>query len=56
MAVMNSFTKELDAELLPQVFPNFPEDKFVALAEEGAFARGTTGAAVGTGAPLPGIR
>ncbi|WP_176736894.1 M13 family metallopeptidase [Oligoflexus tunisiensis] len=34
MAVMNSFTKELDAELLPQVFPNFPEEKFVALAEE----------------------
>lgn len=34
MAVMNSFTKELDAELLPKVFPDFPEDKFVALAEE----------------------
>ncbi|HYX38539.1 MAG TPA: M13 family metallopeptidase [Oligoflexus sp.] len=34
MAVMNSFTKELDAELLPKIFPDFPEEKFVALAEE----------------------
>ncbi len=31
--VMNSFTKEIDAELLTEVFPSFPEEKFVALAE-----------------------
>lgn len=31
--VMNTYTKELDAELLPQIFPHFPEEKFVALAE-----------------------
>lgn len=31
--VMENFTKELDAELLPQIFPAFPEEKFVALAE-----------------------
>ncbi len=31
--VMGTFTKELDAELLPQVFPDFPEQQFVALAE-----------------------
>lgn len=30
---MNTFEKELDAELLPKVFPSFPEDKFIALAE-----------------------
>lgn len=32
--VMASFTKELDAELLPLVFPDFPEKDFVALAEK----------------------
>ncbi|MDQ3234441.1 MAG: M13 family metallopeptidase [Pseudobdellovibrionaceae bacterium] len=31
--VMRSFNKELDAEVLPLMFPNFPEDKFIALAE-----------------------
>ena len=32
--VMSHFTKELDAELLPHVFPDFPEQDFVALAEK----------------------
>lgn len=32
--VMGDFNKELDAELLPVVFPNFPQEKFVALAEK----------------------
>ncbi len=31
--VMRSFNKELDAELLPLMFPDFPEEKFIALAE-----------------------
>ncbi len=31
--VMNSFGKEIDAELLPILFPDFPENKAVALAE-----------------------
>jgi putative endopeptidase len=31
--VMRSFNKELDAEVLPLMFPNFPEEKFIALAE-----------------------
>ncbi len=34
MMVMNRFEKEIDAEVLPLVFPNFPEEKFVALAEQ----------------------
>ncbi len=33
MTVMDRYEKELDAEVLPLVFPNFPEEKFVALAE-----------------------
>lgn len=33
MMVMNRYEKEIDAEVLPIVFPNFPEEKFVALAE-----------------------
>ena len=32
--IMQNFTKEIDAELMPQLFPNFPKDKFVALAEK----------------------
>jgi putative endopeptidase len=32
--VMRSFSKELDAEVLPLMFPDFPEDKFIALAEK----------------------
>ncbi len=31
--VMNAFDKEIDAEVLPLMFPNFPEEKFIALAE-----------------------
>lgn len=31
--VMRSYNKELDAELLPLMFPSFPEEKFIALAE-----------------------
>ncbi|MCX6131401.1 MAG: hypothetical protein NTX25_20355, partial [Proteobacteria bacterium] len=34
MLVMDKFTKELDAELLPEIFPSFPEEKFIALAED----------------------
>lgn len=33
MMVMRRYEKEIDAEVLPLVFPNFPEEKFVALAE-----------------------
>ncbi|RZA22670.1 MAG: M13 family peptidase [Proteobacteria bacterium] len=33
MMVMGRYEKEIDAEVLPLVFPNFPEEKFVALAE-----------------------
>lgn len=33
MRVMYDYAKEIDAELLPQVFPDFPEEKFIALAE-----------------------
>lgn len=32
--VMGSYNKELDAELLPLMFPDFPQDKFIALAEK----------------------
>lgn len=32
--VMSEFNKELDAELLPVMFPDFPQEKFVALAEK----------------------
>lgn len=32
--VMSSFNKEIDAELLPLMFPDFPEEKFIALAEK----------------------
>ncbi|MBC7659391.1 MAG: M13 family metallopeptidase [Chitinophagaceae bacterium] len=32
--VMGTFTKELDAELLPVMFPDFPQEKFVNLAEK----------------------
>ena len=32
--VMGSFNKELDAELLPVMFPDFPQEKFIALAEK----------------------
>jgi len=32
--VMSKFTKEIDAELFPQLFPNFPEKRFVALLEK----------------------
>ncbi len=32
--VMEMFTKELDAELLPTLFPDFPDEKFVSLAEQ----------------------
>jgi putative endopeptidase len=32
--VMNRYEKEIDAEVLPLVFPNFPEEKFIALAEK----------------------
>ncbi len=32
--VMASYNKELDAELLPLMFPNFPQEKFIALAEK----------------------
>jgi putative endopeptidase len=31
--VMHGFTKEIDAILLPRIFPNFPKDKFIQLAE-----------------------
>ncbi|MBC7659518.1 MAG: M13 family metallopeptidase [Chitinophagaceae bacterium] len=34
MMVMGRYEKEIDAEVLPLVFPNFPEEKFVALAEK----------------------
>lgn len=30
--VMSTFPKEIDAELLPKMFPDFPEDKFIDLA------------------------
>lgn len=32
--VMGRFNKEVDAELLPLMFPDFPQDKFIALAEK----------------------
>ena len=32
--VMQRFGKEFDAELLPEMFPNFPEEKIVQLAEK----------------------
>jgi putative endopeptidase len=32
--VMDSFERELDAELLPKVFPDFPKEKFVQLTEK----------------------
>ena len=31
--VMGTFPKEVDAELLPKIFPDFPDQKFVDLAE-----------------------
>lgn len=31
--VMGRFRKEIDAELLPEIFPDFPQEKFVKLAE-----------------------
>lgn len=34
MMVMDRYEKEIDAEVLPLVFPNFPEEKFIALAED----------------------
>ncbi len=32
--VMGNYNKELDAELLPVMFPDFPQDKFIELAEK----------------------
>jgi putative endopeptidase len=32
--LMEKFTKELDAELLPEIFPDFPEAKLVGLVEK----------------------
>ncbi len=32
--VMGSFRKEIDAEMIDVMFPNFPEEKFIALAEK----------------------
>jgi putative endopeptidase len=32
--VMNQFTKEVDAELIDEIFPNFPAKKVVALSEK----------------------
>ncbi len=32
--VMRTYNKELDAEVLPLMFPDFPEEKFIALAEK----------------------
>ncbi len=34
MMVMGRYEKEIDAEVLPLVFPNFPQEKFIALAEK----------------------
>ncbi len=34
MLVMDRFAKEIDAELLPVLFPAFPEEKFVKLVEK----------------------
>jgi len=34
MMVMRRYEKEIDAEVLPLIFPNFPEEKFIALAEK----------------------
>ncbi len=34
MYVMDHFTKEIDAELLPIFFPSFPEEKLIALVEK----------------------
>jgi putative endopeptidase len=31
--VMSTFAKEIDSILVPKIFPNFPREKFVALAE-----------------------
>ncbi|SMF81808.1 M13 family metallopeptidase [Pseudobacteriovorax antillogorgiicola] len=31
--IMGNFRKEIDFELVDEVFPNFPEEKFIALAE-----------------------
>ncbi|MFW7380742.1 MAG: M13 family metallopeptidase [Oligoflexus sp.] len=32
--VMSRYRMEIDAELLPQIFPDFPEDDFIKLAED----------------------
>jgi len=32
--VMDSFTKEIDAELVDKIFPNFPTDEFIKLGEK----------------------
>lgn len=32
--VMEAFNKELDAELMPRLFPNFPEKKFISVADK----------------------
>lgn len=34
MMVMHRYEKEIDAEVLPLVFPNFPQEQFIALAEK----------------------
>ncbi len=34
MYVMGKFTRELDAEVLPEIFPDFPEAKFIGLVEK----------------------
>ncbi|MBY0369350.1 M13 family metallopeptidase [bacterium] len=34
MYIMGKFTKEIDAEMLPKLFPNFPEKKFTELVEK----------------------
>ena len=34
MMVMSRYEKEIDAEVLPLVFPDFPQEKFIALAEK----------------------
>lgn len=31
---MHSYTKEIDAILMPRIFPDFPKEKFIALAED----------------------
>ncbi len=39
---MSDFTKEIDAELVDKIFPNFPADKIIKLAEKvrGAIVKG----------------